>query len=209
MVRHPASGRVYGWLTSIGSGPISKFIIKPTCMYSLSSRTALSMRWVSSIPKQRGSTYSCVYTRKHTRTAQHLPVRSWNNAGLSWDASCSLQCMLSPFLLLRLYANIDASIATFLQQSDSLRWTSYMDECLRLLEEQQESINDEILVQQVRLQLINDKLSLGGFYGASSTSRESMRPSPAVYIRPMQAQLQTQLQGIMSRVRPNSQGYSQ
>ncbi|PYI35854.1 hypothetical protein BP00DRAFT_333610 [Aspergillus indologenus CBS 114.80] len=102
---------------------------------------------------------------------------------------------------------LTSTIATFLQQSDSLRWTSYMDECLRLLEEQQESINDEILVQQVRLQLINDKLSLGGFYGASSTSRESMRPSPAVYIRPMQAQLQTQLQGIMSRVRPNSQGY--
>ncbi|RAK96591.1 Zn(II)2Cys6 transcription factor [Aspergillus ibericus CBS 121593] len=98
-------------------------------------------------------------------------------------------------------------IATFLQQSDSLRWTSHMDECLRQVDEQQECINDGILVQQVRLQLVMDKLSLGRWYGGSSKSLESMRPSPAVYLRPMQTQLQSQLQVIMSRLSSHSKGY--
>ncbi|PYI00265.1 Zn(II)2Cys6 transcription factor [Aspergillus sclerotiicarbonarius CBS 121057] len=97
-------------------------------------------------------------------------------------------------------------IATFLQQSDSLRWTSHMDECLRLVEEQQECINDGILVQQVRLQLVMDKLSLGRWYGGSK-SIESMRPSPTIYLRPMQTQLQSQLQAIMSRLSSHSKGY--
>ncbi|PYH46320.1 Zn(II)2Cys6 transcription factor [Aspergillus saccharolyticus JOP 1030-1] len=138
-------------------------------------------------PEAKGKhTLLCVHTEAHEdRAAPPSQVMEQRRA------------VLGCFLLTSI-------IATFLQQSDSLRWTSYMDECLRLLEEQQESINDEMLVQQVRLQLVNDKLNLGGFFGGS---KGSMRPSPAVYIRPMQAQLQTQLQGIMSRVRPNSQGY--
>ncbi|GAT28139.1 hypothetical protein RIB2604_02502140 [Aspergillus luchuensis] len=47
-------------------------------------------------------------------------------------------------------------IATFLQQSDSLRWTPHLEDCLRLLEEQQECANDEIVL----LHHYNTSLSL-------------------------------------------------
>ncbi|GAQ44614.1 hypothetical protein AKAW_03951 [Aspergillus niger] len=97
-------------------------------------------------------------------------------------------------------------IATFLQQSDSLRWTPHLEDCLRLLEEQQECANDGILVQQVRLQLVTDRLNMGSGYGGSS-SAESMRPSPSVYLRPMQTQLQSRLQEIMRRHGSHSKGY--
>ncbi|GFN17280.1 hypothetical protein AtubIFM55763_004275 [Aspergillus tubingensis] len=101
---------------------------------------------------------------------------------------------------------LTSTIATFLQQSDSLRWTRHLEDCLRLLEEQQECANDGILVQQVRLQLVTDGLSLGSRYGGSS-GVESMRPSPSVYLRPMQTQLQSRLQEIMSRHGCHSKGY--
>ncbi|GLA33621.1 hypothetical protein AnigIFM63309_000454 [Aspergillus niger] len=101
---------------------------------------------------------------------------------------------------------LTSTIATFLQQSDSLRWTPHLEDCLRLLEEQQECANDGILVQQVRLQLVTDRLSLGSRYGGSA-SVEPMRPSPSVYLRPMQTQLQSRLQEIMSRHGSHSKGY--
>ncbi|RAK92533.1 hypothetical protein BO79DRAFT_53805 [Aspergillus costaricaensis CBS 115574] len=101
---------------------------------------------------------------------------------------------------------LTSTIATFLQQSDSLRWTRHLEDCLRLLEEQQECANDGILVQQVRLQLATDGLSLGSRYGGS-LGVESMRPSPSVYLRPMQTQLQSRLQEIMSRHGCHSKGY--
>lgn len=83
-----------------------------------------------------------------------------------------------------------------------------MEDCLRLLEEQQECANDGILVQQVRLQLVTDGLNLGSRYGGLS-GVESMRPSPSVYLRPMQTQLQSRLQEIMRRHGSHSKGYSQ
>ncbi|GKZ26538.1 hypothetical protein AbraIFM66951_002745 [Aspergillus brasiliensis] len=102
---------------------------------------------------------------------------------------------------------LTSTIATFLQQSDSLRWTPHLDDCLRLLEEQQECVNDGILVQQVRLQLVTDRLGLGRCYGGSAKFAESMQPSPSVYLRPMQTQLQSRLQEIMSRLGSHSKGY--
>ncbi|PWY79527.1 hypothetical protein BO94DRAFT_588109 [Aspergillus sclerotioniger CBS 115572] len=131
----------------------------------------------------------CVHTEPHEN-------RSEAPRNLMDERRAVLGC----FLLTSIFA-------TFLQQSDSLRWTPHMDECLRLLEEQQECANDGILAQQVRLQLVMDKLSLGRWYGGSSKSLESMRPSPTIYLRPMQTQLQSQLQAIMNRLSSNSKGY--
>ncbi|KAL4787633.1 hypothetical protein BJX76DRAFT_354113 [Aspergillus varians] len=48
-------------------------------------------------------------------------------------------------------------ISSFLDKIDTLRWTAHLDECLSVLDEQKECLNDEILIQQVRLQLIAEK----------------------------------------------------
>ncbi|KAK9235751.1 Zn(II)2Cys6 transcription factor [Lipomyces kononenkoae] len=49
---------------------------------------------------------------------------------------------------------ITSIISSFLHKIDALRWTQHMDQCLQVLDENQECNNDQILVQQVRLQLI-------------------------------------------------------
>ncbi|KAH6675190.1 hypothetical protein B0J14DRAFT_653379 [Halenospora varia] len=52
---------------------------------------------------------------------------------------------------------VTSVISSFVQKIDALRWTPHMDECLQVLYERKECFNDEILVQQVRLQLITER----------------------------------------------------
>ena len=61
----------------------------------------------------------------------------------------------------RLYAYI-CRISSFLQKIDALRWTTHMDECLQVLDEGKECLNDEMLVQQVRLRLVAERRNLSG-----------------------------------------------
>ncbi|KAL2845503.1 hypothetical protein BJY01DRAFT_214168 [Aspergillus pseudoustus] len=98
---------------------------------------------------------------------------------------------------------ISSIISTFVQKTDSLRWTPFMDDCLRALEENQECLNDEFLAQQVRLQLITDKLNLGPYHGGLAETPDPIRAPPALYLRSMHAQLQS----IQPRVAPQSQSY--
>ena len=78
--------------------------------------------------------------------------------------------MLGCFLITSMYVRdivilnhtlIASRISSFLQKIDALRWTPHMDECLQILDERKECLNDEILVQQVRLQLILEKMTQG------------------------------------------------
>ncbi|KAL6232026.1 hypothetical protein BDW75DRAFT_243386 [Aspergillus navahoensis] len=95
---------------------------------------------------------------------------------------------------------ITSIISTFVQKTDSLRWTPFMTDCLRQVEEQQECVNDEILVQQVRLQQVTDKLNMAtGF----TPTFDLVQVPPAFYLRP----LQTQLQNIQPRVAPHPQAH--
>lgn len=79
-----------------------------------------------------------------------------------------------------------------------------MDECLKLLEKQQECLNDEILAQQVRLQLITDKLNFGPYHGGLAATPDPIQAPPAFYLHSMHAQLRS----IQPRVAPNSQSHS-
>ncbi|KAL5044272.1 hypothetical protein BDW71DRAFT_101673 [Aspergillus fruticulosus] len=123
----------------------------------------------------------CVYTEEEENTP--IPGQSMEER----------RAVLASFL-------ITSIISTFVQKTDSLRWTPFMADCLRQVEEQQESINDEILVQQVRLQQITDKLNMTT--GFTPTS-DSVQVPPAFYLRSMQSQLQS----IQPRVAPHSQAH--
>ncbi|KAL2810528.1 hypothetical protein BJX63DRAFT_434175 [Aspergillus granulosus] len=98
---------------------------------------------------------------------------------------------------------ITSIISSFVQKTDSLRWTPFMDECIRALEEHQECLNDEILAQQVRLQLITDKLNLGPYHGGLAETPDPIRAPPAYYLRSMHAQLRS----IQPRIAPQSQSH--
>ena len=59
-----------------------------------------------------------------------------------------------------------------------------MDECLQILDERQECLNDETLVQQVRLQLVVEKVTLGTW------DEERISAPLSFYLQALHAQLQ-------------------
>ena len=65
-----------------------------------------------------------------------------------------------------------------------------MDECLQMLDERKECLDDEILVQQVRLQLIAEKLALGTVYDGAIGRDEHTREPPSLYLENLRSQLQ-------------------
>lgn len=52
-------------------------------------------------------------------------------------------------------------VSSLLHKIDALRWTPHMNECLQEVDERRECLTDEILAQQVRLQVIVEKVTLG------------------------------------------------
>lgn len=92
-------------------------------------------------------------------------------------------------------------ISSYLQRIDALRWTPHMEECLQTLAEKQECPTDEVLVQQVRLQLIVGKVAQAPWHDGEIENAEPIRAPPAFYLKA----LQSQLQGIKSKLTPESQ----
>ena len=80
-------------------------------------------------------------------------------------------------------------ISSFLQKIDALRWTPHMDECLQVLGETKECPNDEILVQQVRLQLIIERMALCVSQDRAIKPMENEEYS-SVYLQSLHSQLQ-------------------
>ena len=93
------------------------------------------------------------------------------------------------------------SIASFLQKIDALRWTPHLDECLQVLDDKQECLNDEILVQQVRLQLIAEKVTLSTWYDGAMETAEHVKAPPSFYFQA----LHSQLQEVKNKFPPQSQ----
>lgn len=76
-----------------------------------------------------------------------------------------------------------------MQKIDALRWTPHMDECLRILSANPDCPNDETLVQQVRLQLIVEKV---GHWqeGATENGTESAKAPPSFFLQALKSQVQ-------------------
>ena len=79
---------------------------------------------------------------------------------------------------------VTLSISAFLQKIDALRWTQHMDECLQILDERQECATDEILVQQVRLQLLVERVTL------DTWTDKPMRAPLSFYLQALHLQFQ-------------------
>jgi hypothetical protein len=56
-------------------------------------------------------------------------------------------------------ANEAVSVANYLHRMEPISFTPYMDDCLRILQEEKEAPTDALLIQLVRVQLIRDKAS--------------------------------------------------
>ena len=76
-----------------------------------------------------------------------------------------------------------------------------MDECLQTLIELQECPTDEILVQQVRLQLIVEKAAHVPWHERDIENIKPMTAPPAFYLKALQGQLQE----VKSKLSPEAQ----
>ncbi|KAI9681082.1 MAG: hypothetical protein M1822_007156 [Bathelium mastoideum] len=85
---------------------------------------------------------------------------------------------------------ITSIISSFLQKIDAPRWTPHMDECLHILDERRECFNDEILVHQVRLQLISDRIAQCTLSGGLVKFTEQTREHSSLSLESLQSQLQ-------------------
>jgi hypothetical protein len=93
-------------------------------------------------------------------------------------------------IYLQKQALIAFRISSFLQKIDALRWTPHMDESLQMLGQRKECYNDEILVQQVRLQLIVEQMARGTLHDGAMESIEHAREPLSLCLRTAHSQLQ-------------------
>ncbi|KAL9623477.1 MAG: hypothetical protein Q9160_002157 [Pyrenula sp. 1 TL-2023] len=97
---------------------------------------------------------------------------------------------------------ITSIISSFLQKTDALRWTSHLDECLLVLDGGKECFNDSVLVHQVRLQLLLERMALGPSHDETIKSKRREEPTPFQHGN-LISQLQDLKAGILSETQPN------
>lgn len=79
-----------------------------------------------------------------------------------------------------------------------------MDECLQVLDERKECSNDEILVQQVQLQLIVEKVALGTMHDREMKSIEQTGEPPFLYLENLRSQLRYIKTKILAQLQTDS-----
>lgn len=102
-------------------------------------------------------------------------------------------------LTIRRFSGLQAyflSISAFLHKMDGLRWTPHLEESLKILQERQECPNDEMLVQQVRLQLISEKVAHGTWDGSTKIPL-------SFYVKALQSQVQEVIGKLPARLQCN------
>jgi hypothetical protein len=88
-----------------------------------------------------------------------------------------------------LLANISRRISYSIKRLDALNWTPHMDECLQALSQEREWEGDDLLVAQVKVQLIVEQLTR-----ATSQSPDGIPPGYVL------STLRSQLQNIKSQL---------
>jgi len=94
--------------------------------------------------------------------------------------------------------------SSFLRKGESLRWTAYSNECLRVLETQKETASDMLLVQLVKLRLISEKLIDAPWSGAVTHGDQSVRPPAMFYLKSLESQIQDFKSKIPNELADNS-----
>lgn len=106
-------------------------------------------------------------------------------------------------LLLILQTNI--SRCSYLRKGDTLRWTAYSDECLRIIETQKECVSDALLVQLVKLRLISENVTNAPWSSAMVEREHVMRPPATFYLKSLEVQLHQFKSNVPSDLLDNSE----
>jgi len=119
---------------------------------------------------------------------------------------CFLMSSVYVYVYLQLFqANIGRS--SYLRRGETLRWTAYSDECLRVIEKQKEFASDVLLVQLVKLRLISERVIDAPWSGDKAEVDHFMRPPAMFYLKSLEAQLHDFKSNIPSELTDNSKSF--
>jgi hypothetical protein len=121
---------------------------------------------------------------------------------------CFLMSSVYGYVLLQLFYVDSGRSSSFLRKGETLRWTAYSNECLRVLETQKEFPSDVLLVQLVKLRLISEKMIDAPWSGAMIQADHSTTPPAMFYLKSLEAQIQDFKSNIPTEVAGNSRSFS-
>jgi hypothetical protein len=90
------------------------------------------------------------------------------------------------------------------RKGDTLRWTVYSNECLSVIETQNEVPSDILLVQQVKLRLISERVTNAPWSSAMIQVDDSTNPPAMFYLRSLETQLHAFKSSIPGELADNS-----
>jgi len=94
---------------------------------------------------------------------------------------------------------------TNLRQMEALRWTPYMDDCVRILREERETKLDLLLTLQAKCHVVVEQITHSPFeWGLSD---EMTRPTAAYFVKALQLQLQDIRQSVPAEIRSDRQSH--
>ena len=96
----------------------------------------------------------------------------------------------------------DGGRLSYLRKGDSLRWTAYCDECLRVLDASKEEASDALLVRLVKLRLINEQI-MDASWTISGDVYNTVRPPVEFYLHSVQSQLRELKRSIPAELNKN------
>lgn len=97
-------------------------------------------------------------------------------------------------------------VSSFLQKSDPLRWTPFMDESLQTLREAKEAPFDETLVQQVRAQLLVEKTALTVWHDGAFSNAGHLKPPLSFYAQALHVDID-KIKNELPSTERNGEGY--
>ena len=84
---------------------------------------------------------------------------------------------------------LSSMLSVHLQRLDPLRWTPYLDDNLRELEQNPEWPGDLVLVQQTRMQLVVDRIHCMHWSAAMMEANDNLQLPATAFVQTLQAQL--------------------
>ncbi|TGO85007.1 hypothetical protein BPOR_0441g00020 [Botrytis porri] len=104
--------------------------------------------------------------------------------------------------LLCLYS-LSSSFSLYVQKIDTLRWTPYADECLKILSAKPELLHDTLMTQIVQLQQIQERVKDAPWYDAAGDGSTAFKAPAVFYLKALRNQMETFRQQIPNEVREN------
>lgn len=98
---------------------------------------------------------------------------------------------------------LSSVVASYFSRIESLRWTPYLDECVRLLSENSETPTDLLLVQFFRLQMISNKVTQNPGQESFVEPGGPLKEPWAFYLKDLQAQLKGCKQNVPPELEQN------